>query len=49
MDAVVDETKKKEEESCVRGKEIAEEDVVPESEPTLNEEYFLKAITVLGG
>ena len=49
MDEVGDASKKKKEESKGKGKMIAEEDVVPEPYPILNEEPFLKAIKDLGG
>ena len=40
---------RKEEEEYEKGKEVVEEDVVPEPNPILNEEPFLKAIKALGG
>ena len=50
LEEVVDATKKKEEEgSKDKGKVIEKEDVIPELDPTLNEEPFLKAIKALGG
>ena len=50
LEEVVDATKKKEEEgSKDKGKVIEKEDVIPELDPTLNEEPFSKAIKALGG
>ena len=49
LDAFVEATRRKEEQESKRGKKIAEEDIVPESDPILNEEPFLKDIKALGG
>ena len=49
LDAFVEAARRKEEQESKRGKEIAKEEVVPEPDPILNEEPFLKAIKALGG
>ena len=49
LDAVVMEARKREEEEDGKGKKVAEEDIIPEPDPILQEEPFLKAIKALGG
>ena len=49
LDAVVMEARKREEEEDGKGKKVAEEDIIPEPNPILQEEPFLKAIKALGG
>ena len=49
LDAFAKEAKWEEDEEFEKGKEVAEEDVVPKPNPVLNEETFLKAIKALGG
>lgn len=48
LDAVVMEARKSEEEDG-KGKKVAEEDIIPEPDPILQEEPFLKAIKAFGG
>ena len=49
LDAVAKEARKREEEEDGKGKKVAEEDIIPEPDPILQEEPFLKAIKALGG